>query len=244
MRLPPSWFLAPPLALAVLVGGCATAFPGPVAVDATSVAVVGVARRESVKGVNRSIAARDLVRRLEEGGRRRVVGPERVREAFGAASYDALLARYARTGLLDERDVRLLVRAPLDTRYALLVRVEQDDEIRLADEAAPRRDAGGRPSRDRVVIERAARRDVKLTALLVDRAGERVRVERRVYAASPVARVEGTEYRGSSFSGSVAALLANRLVNGGGASAAPSAPSRRATLEALFDEVERSLPRR
>ena len=241
MRLPPPWCLAPLLALAALLGGCATA-PGPAAVDATGIAVVGVARREGAEGVNRSVAARDLARRLEEGGRRRVVGPERVREALGAAAYDALLARYARTGLLGERDVRLLARAPLGTRHALLVRVEQDDEIRLADEAAPRRDADGRPSGDRVVIERATRRDVKLTALLIDRAGERVRVERRVYAASPVARVEGTEYRGGSFSGSVAALLANRLVNGGGASAAPGAPSRRATLEALFEEIERSLP--
>ena len=244
MRLPFSWSLVPPLALAALVGGCAGAFPEPAAVEATSVAVVGVARREGVTGVNRSVAARDLVRRLEEGGRRRVVGPERVREALGAAAYDALLARYARTGLLDERDVRLLAGAPLDTRHALLVRVERDDEVRLADGAAPRREADGRATRDRVVIERATRRDVGLTALLIDRAGGRVRVERRVYAASPVSRVEGTEYRGSSFSGSVAALLANRLVNGGGASAAPDAPSRRATLEALFEEIERSLPRR
>jgi len=233
--------LAPLLASFVLVGGCASVSREQVAVDAIGVAVIGVSLREGVRGINRSTAARDLARRLEEGGRRRVVSPGRAREALGEASREALLERHARSGLIEERDVRALVAAPLDTRFALFARIERDEVRELEPRSEPVRDDGGRTLSDRVRIERATRRDTELSAVLVDLHAARV-VWLRRYAAAPVTRGESVRYRGSSFTGSVAALLANRLVSGTGSPDAPPPASRRATLERLFDEIERSLP--
>ena len=145
-------------ALVVLAGGCASYPATPYGTDAASVAVVGVGRRDGVaESLNATVAARDLVERLAEGERRRVLEPRAVREALGGESWTALMERDAAGGTLDERDVRVLAAAGLGTRHALIVRVEKDGVAAERTTQELVRDEDGRVLRDRIRT-RATRR--------------------------------------------------------------------------------------
>jgi len=243
MRHPARFLSTPLLVFAALASGCA----GPSAVsresEAASVTVIGVTRREGVaSSLNRGAAALDLVARLRGGERRRVVaGPERARAALGDEPLTALLRRFAADGQLGGGDLSRLARAPLGTSLALVVRIEGDETSELAPRALPVRDAAGRVLADRFLELRAARRETTLSAELVD-LGAGGPLWRRAYTTAPLVRREDVRYRGSSFGGSVAALLANTVVNGPARPDGPAPPSLRATLLTLFDELEGALP--
>ena len=239
-----------PLAARVLLAGvaalalvaCATRAP-PVGrtLEPSSVAVLGVSGAEGVRGINRGTAALDLVESLGEGGRRRVVPPVRVRDLLGAERLDELLRRHGRSGVLDARDRRLLADARLGTRLALVARVESDAVLELEPRYTSVPDAAGRPLADRTRVHLSTLRETRLSAELVDLASGESLWTRR-FRAEPIAHGSHTYYHGSSFSGSVAAMVANTMVNGRRRPGYPSAPPLRPTLRSLLDEVARSLP--
>ena len=233
------------LSATALASGCALP-PGGIRGldDPAAVAVIGVSRRENVgEGFNPFVAARDLVERLADGGRRRVLPPERVRAALGDAAWTAVMRRDARGGTLDERDVRLLSDVGLGTRLALIVRLERDRVVELGPRVDAVRDAAGRVWSDRLRVSRTTLRESEISAELIDLAAARS-LWRRSFAAEPRTHTETVRYRGSSFSGSVAARLANSVLNGPDSEDAPAPASLRDTLESLFDELARALPSR
>ena len=232
------------LSAAALAGGCALPPGGSPGVGPAGIAVIGVGRREGVgEGLNPFVAARDLAERLADGGRRRVLPPERVRAALGDAAWTAVMRRDARGGTLDERDVRLLSDVGLGTRLALIVRLERDRVVELGPRVDAVRDAAGRVWSDRLRVSRTTLRESEISAELIDLAAARS-LWRRSFAAEPRTHTETVRYRGSSFSGSVAARLANSVLNGPDSEDAPAPASLRDTLESLFDELARALPSR
>ena len=240
----------PPYPVLALLAGCAAlalggcVIPSPyaeTAAEPSSVAVLGVTTADGVRGINRSTAALDLVEALGEGGRRRVVPPVRVRDVLGAERLGELLRRHARSGALDERDRRTLANAALGTRFALVARVESDAVRELEPRYAGVPDAAGRPLPDRTGVQLTTRRETRLSAEIVDLAsGESP--WRRAYVVTPERRRAHTYYHGSSFSGSVAAMVANKMINGRRRPSHPPAPPLRAALRALFTEVASGLP--
>jgi len=230
------------LAASCLLAGCAAYPPRGVGIEPDSIAVVGVGRLHGVaEGLNGSVAGLDLAARLRDAGRRGVLEPSDVRAALGRDSWSALMARDATGGSLDARDIRLLAGAGLGTRLALIVRVDRDEITRSGPERESVRDAAGRVLRDRVRVRYTTRRQMMLSAELVDLAVPGS-LWRRTFAADPTTRQQSIRYRGSSFSGSVAARLANTVVNGPGGIGPPPPARQRETLESLFDEIELAVP--
>lgn len=230
------------VAFALLLAACASSRPPVPPPAENAVAVLGVSVREGVDApVNRGGVALDLVERLEADGTRRVVPPRRVGARLGESRLRALLSRYAERGAVEPRDRWLLARAGLGARLAIAVRVESDTVRRLDPRYLDVVDAAGRVEPDRTRARLSTVRETVLSAELIDLAsGESLGTSR--YVAEPVRRATHTYYHGSSFGGSVAAALANRLVHGRSSPRHPSAASLRLTLRSLLDEVVRGVP--
>lgn len=237
MPFPTSASSAAFLLCLALLGGCASA-PQGAFTNLDSVVVLGVATRAGVEGVNRAAATRELVELAGEGGRRAVVIPSRVRTALGKQRFEALTERYAREGALEADERGWLTQARLGARFALIARVEENVDGELPVRFGAVLDADGRALSDRTAVHLSSFRRTELSVELIDLADGSSR--RRRFAAEPLAHRTHTRYLGSSFSGSVAAALANRMV--GGQPGHPPPPSQRATLRALLDEAVRLLP--
>ena len=232
----------PTLAVLVLSAlsllGCSSAPRQSSRADVASVAVLGVTVRDEVTGFNRAAATRELVTLAGEGGRRVVLPPARVSAALGADRWRALNERHARDGTVGDAGLRALAQARLGTRFALIARIEADKETPGTARYGPARDASGRVLPDRTAQHMTSGREMELSVELIDLDGGEP-IYRR-FLAQPRSHRTHTRYFGSSFSGSVAASLANRMV--GGEPRHPPPPSRHETLRALLDEAVRLLP--
>jgi hypothetical protein len=103
--------------------------------------------------------------------------------------------------------------------------------------------AAGAKLTDRERIVLATERTTRLSATMIDlRTG--AMLWHREYSVSPATEQAMIQYRGSSFSGSLAAVLANTVVNGVRVPDHPAAPPLRLNLRALLREVTRNLPAR
>ncbi len=119
---------------------------------------------------------------------------------------------YADDGVLRATTRDALRRSQWPARYLFLVYLHEAEDERRATSSLVR-NRQGELINDRVSTTFIRSREHVVTGSVFDlSSGERV--WHRSYQANPQTERTYTRYRGSSFAGSVAALLANRLVNG------------------------------
>jgi len=228
--------------MALTASGCRTHHPEFTAGVPRSVAVLGVVQREGLNvPINEYRLARDLETLLREQYRHSVMPIQQVRIALGGQRHDMLLRRFSRSGVLYDSDLLMLNRANLPTRMAVLLTMASNDVENLPEERLRLRDAQGRVMADREHQILATKRSVSMTATLVNLGSKQVRL-RDTFTYQAVERKRFVHYSGSSFSGSVAASVVNKLSNGGSQPKWPAPPGVYGSFYELLNEVAKQLP--
>ena len=230
--------------LLLVLSGCAAKYPIQQAAQLNGVAVVVVTQRDGVEvGINRSLLAQDLLEFLRDEGRESVLPWYRVQEGLGSDAYENLVDHYEVTGELSEGHLQRLREANLLMPFGLVARIESNEIIQREPEHEELRDNAGQRLYDRERIVLTTQRTTSLSATLIDLQSG-LPIWTRTYSVNPVSKSSYTQYLGSSFSGSLAAALANTVANGLRIPQGPPAPSLRLTLRSLMREVVRNIPNR
>jgi len=227
--------------LVSLLAGCAGSGQGGRTSD-VGVAVLGVTERFGVEsGLNRAAMGREFGELLEERSGFSVITQAQVQSKVGSARLDAIIAGYARQADFAASDLQVLMAAGVGARRAVIARVESDviDDSPPRSESVTNRKNEVMNDRERIVL--ATRRTTRLSASMYDLQTGR-KLWERVYAVEPETSSAYVHYFGSSFSGSLAAALANTMVNGVKLPGNPAPPSLRLTLRSLLREAVRNMP--
>jgi len=206
------------------------------------VAVLGVVERSGVEsGLNRAIMGREFSELLNERSGFNVIPYIQVQRSVGADRLAAINARYSQQAEFSPADVQTLMAAGVGARRAVIARIESDDIQGLPSrsESVTNRQNGVMNDRKRIVL--STRRTTRMSASMYDlQTG--VKLWERVYAVEPETSSAYVHYFGSSFSGSLAAALANTMVNGVRLPSNPAPPNIRLTLRSLLRESVRNMP--
>ncbi len=223
-------------AICVLLAGCG-ATPVNESVSRAGIAVIAVVAAPEVSlGVSTRSIAFQLEERLRAAGVPEVIAVSRVRSALGAERHALLSAEVAATNRLVNDALQQVMATPLEARYALFARVEQNETAILEPSQEPLRRGSGAIASDKETVVLASRRDVRVAATLLDLVTGSVQWQ-RAWTAAPLARADYVRYTGSSFSGSVTATIANSVVNGLRGPSAPPPPKLELALDAIFREL-------
>jgi len=231
-------FLLQSLSLGLVASGCASHHPESAElVVPNSVAVLGIVQRDGLKiPINEYRLASDLEVLLREDHRYSVMPFQQVRLALGKDRHELLLKRLAGSGELDSSDLHMLSKSRLPTKMAVVLAITGDEIESLPEERLQLRDNQGRLLNDRQHLILSTMRSVSLTATLVDLGVGRVRMHDNFQYQS-VERKRYMSYSGSSFSGSVAATLANTVANGVRKPKWPAAPGLYGSFYELISDV-------
>lgn len=227
--------------LLLFVVGCAGSGQGGRTGD-VGIAVLGVTERNGVEsGLNRAAMAREFGELLEERVGFAVIPHEQVQRKVGADRLAAINARFAQRAEFIPADLQVLMAAGVGARRAAIARIESDTIQGLPprSEAVANRQNGVMKDRERIVL--ATRRTTRMSVSMFDLQTGR-KLWERVYAVEPETSSAYVHYFGSSFSGSLAAALANTMVNGVKLPSNPAPPSLRLTLRSLLREAVRNMP--
>ncbi len=237
-------FLTRSMALGLLASGCSVNSwnnRGPGAA-ANSVAVLGVVQSQGVDiAVNTARLAADLQGILRDEHNYAVMPVAEVRNALGQAQYETLLRRVAVFGTLEADDVRILTLARLPTSTAVILVITDDDVRQLDKERVEIRDNNDEVLLDRDHVILSTARIVSLTATVMDTKSGRVRMHNE-FTQESIERRRYLEYNGSSFTGTVAARLANTVANGVRQPDWPDPPLLHQSFYALLEDVADELP--
>ncbi len=237
-------FLLQTLSLGLLASGCASLRQETTDTMAVpnSVAVLGVVQREGLKiPVNEYRLAADLETMLRENHRYSVMPVDQVRLGLSKQGHDLLLRRVASYGTLDDSDVQMLKRAKLPTRMAVVLAITGDEVSKMDKERLQLRDNSGKLLNDREHVILSTARSVSLSATLVDLGLGRVRMHND-FTYESVERKRYLQYSGSSFTGTVAAKLANTVANGVRQPEWPDPPGLYGSFYQLLGDVAQELP--
>lgn len=236
-------FLLKSLSLGFVATGCAP-FSGNLVSDSApnSVAVLGVVQRQGLSiPINEYRVAGDLEDLLRDNQGYSVMAIDQVRRSLGGQRHDLLLKRVSRAGSVDSTDLRMLKQINLPTRMAVLLTITGNEEVKLDPERIKVRDNQGEFLSDREHVVLSTSRRVTLTATLINLGLQRVRLHNEFSYVS-IERKRFLEYNGSSFSGTVAARLANAVANGVRAPGWPEAPNLQDSFYELLNDVAEELP--
>lgn len=150
--------------------------------------------------------------------------------------HQQLLSDYQDDEVLSSESAAILSSPAFPARYVLLATLDGPYDSSAQAFTQSGRNASGELIGDRSSITYSTGRNFLLTGALFDSVTGQ-RVWQRTLASKPVASRTYTEYRGSSFAGSVAAMLANRFVNGKETSRYPSAPPTSVSRQELVHEL-------
>jgi len=240
-------FLLQSLALGLFASGCAKRGPdgrgpfGPV-IPRKSVAVLGVVQQPGLGiPVNEYRLASDLEILLREEQQYAVMPYKQARIALGAARQDLLLRRLANAGQLDEADLDMLRNAKLPARMGIALTVTGDAVSYPRLPPTRIRNNQGQILNDRSLVTRSAMRSVSMTATVVELAAGQVRMHDSFNYQS-VERKQYVQYTGSSFTGSLAARVANTVSNGVRSPDDPEPPGLYNSFYELLNDVAEKLP--
>lgn len=226
------------------IGGLQSRDPGPGERAADGVAILGAVKANNLKeAVNLDLLAVELAAALSERGDVRLVPESQVREIVGPDLLKRMKTVFARDGEFTPYHINQLRQADLRTRRAIIVKLEGDkvEKLPLVREAVYN-EAGLRVvDRERRVY--VTQRTTEMSATVLDLKTGRT-LWTRLYRIRPQARDVSKQYLGSSFTGSVAAEVANTVVNGFGKGNHPPAPSFQGSLRALIREIALKMPAR
>jgi len=210
-----------------------------------SIAVVGVAVAPGVKpGKSQTAMALEFQQLIHQNDGYKTLRSSEVSKAMNSVtpgSYNALVDNYSRNGALHPNDLQALVSARLPVQLALIARVEKN-EVKPGElkRLQLRNNAGDLlTDRERRVLSTV--REMQMQASMINMATGAI-VWSRTYRSAPTTESSYIHYSGSSFSGSLAASLANTMTNGLRVPAGPLPPSNQLTLRSLMREVIRNLP--
>jgi len=236
-------FLLKSLSLGLLATGC-TPFSGNRETDAAanSVAVLGVVQRQGLKiPLNEYRLAGDLEDLLRDNHNYAVMAVDQVRLSLGSQRHDLLLRRLARSGSLDETDLRMLRQANLPTKTGVLLTITGNESAKLDPERLRLRDNRGDYLNDREQVVLSTARRVSLIATVVNLGAERVQLHNE-FTYSAIERKQFLEYSGANFGSSMAARLANTFSNGIRPPDWPDAPNLHNSFYELLSDVAEKLP--
>ncbi len=225
------------------LSSCASYPPDGTEMVRNGIAVLGVTVRPELDiSVNRSHLALEFSDLLRETGRFATLPAQQISNVIGAKNYGELMGRFAANGQLHEEDIQLLAAAGLPVRLALVARVETDVIAAGKPKIQRVSNNAGITLHDRELVVQSTYRETSLSATLIDLDSGKRRWT-HTYSVTPVSETAHTRYMGSSFSGSLAAALANVMANGiRRVPASPAAPSLKLSLRSLMREIARNLP--
>lgn len=231
----------------LLTVGCVSKNPSGQSVVPRSIAVVGVAAASGVKpGKSQSAMALEFQELIQSSGGYKTLRSSEVEKAMDFAksdSYSSMFTHYARTGVLHPTGVQALVNARLPVQYALVARVEKNAVQAGEVKRLQMRNNAGDVLTDRERRVLSTVREMQMQATMINMATGEV-FWTRTYRSMPATESSYVHYSGSSFSGSLAASLANTMTNGLRVPKGPLPPSNQLTLRSLMREVVRNLPQR
>lgn len=231
--------------LAPLVSACVSRTPIGNEVVPRSIAVLGVTAKPGVEaGTGPNAMSLELQSLIHERGDLRTLRSTEAARAINSVSpgaYSLMMASYARTGTLDPESISALVAARLPTQMAIIARIVENDRRDGPKKEIPLRNNLGDILTDRRRIVLSTVREMHLQATMVN-LGTGAVFWTRTYKSTPSSERSYVHYTGSSFSGSLAAHLANTMTTGLRTPAGPAAPSNQLTLRSLFREVVRNIP--
>ncbi|MFK7861992.1 MAG: hypothetical protein AB8B64_24485 [Granulosicoccus sp.] len=183
----------------------------------------------------------ELAARLTERGGVTVISSPSVRKIIGAGPHDEMMAFYARHGSFAAYQVQRLMAANLPASQLLATRLESDTVENLPLQRRNLVNSEGMLLSDREQRIYTTRRVTQLSATMLDLRTGRV-VWKRQYRVSPEASNTSNHLVGESFSTSVAAAVANTLVNGINDTSHPAPVPLINAVHALLQEVAYNAP--
>lgn len=205
-------------------------------------ALVGSTAKIGLKApVDQSLLSSELVAQIVQSKGITVTPAPSVRKIVGAGPHDEMMAFYARHGRFAPYQVQRLMAANLPASRVLAVRLELDtvERLPLVRQQAVNSDGMLIANREQRVY--VTRRVTQLSATLLNLRNGRV-VWTRQYRVSPETVATSSHLVGESFSTSVAAVVANTLVNGIDESKHPAPSPLADSINALLREVATNVP--
>jgi len=207
--------------------------------------VVGVTIAPGVEsGKNQIAMALELEELIHAGGQYktlRTTDLARAMDSYTPGSYKVMLDNFAGSGALHQQDLIALSSAQLPVQSALILRIEKNEVSPGAPKSVQLRNNVGDILTDRERVVLSTVREMQMRASMINVATGNV-FWSRTYRSTPASETSYTHYSGSSFSGSLAASLANTMTNGLRVPEGPLPPSNQLTLRSLMREVVRNLP--
>ena len=233
--------------VALAIGACASSPPVNQRPVPRSVAMIGVTIADGVEaGKSQTAMAREFQELIHDRQGYRTLRASAVQRGVNSVSsgaYNDMLNNYAQTGELHPNDIRALIAARLPVQMALIARIEENKVLPGAQHSEQLRNNAGDILTDRERIVLSTVRKMRMKASMVNMQTGAV-FWSRTYESTPATKSSYVHYSGSSFSGSLAAALANTVSNGIRAPSGPLPPSNQLTLRSLMREVVRNLPAR
>ncbi len=183
----------------------------------------------------------DLASLLAGRGDLKITPSNSARSIIGPAPHDEMMAYYARHARFAPYQVQRLMAANLPSPRALAVRLEADRIDRLPVIKANIVNAEGFLLADQEQHTYVTRRTTQLSATLLDLRNGRV-IWTRQYRVAPESVSTANHRLGDSVGASIAAVMANTLLNGVGEKSHPAPPLIIDSVSALLQEVAYNIP--
>lgn len=230
----------PPILVLALLQACASNSGSKLPTDAigasNTITVVGVVKPAS-KGaaLNQLQWTSEIEESLRSQSRYRFIAYRHAQRSLGKF-HQNLLADYQDDEFISRENIDLLAGSGFPSRYLLFATIDGPDDPAKRVYKQNSRNAAGEVVGDRTSVTYSSSRDHSLTGAVFDiYTGDRV--WHRTLATQPVASRTFTEYHGSSFAGSVAAMFANRFVNGSEKNRYPLPPPNAVSMRELVGEM-------
>ena len=216
-------------------------------VQSNGIAIIGVSNADGVKpGASHNAMSRELGDLILERGQHRILPSIDVQKSLNSVSpghYGAMLLNYGEHAVLSPNNIRALLAAKLPVSTALVARVSRNKVTTGEPVREKLRNNAGELISDREKIVLSTIREMQIEAALIN-IGTGAVIWSKAYRATPATKASYVHYYGSSFSGTLAATLANTMSNGLRGPVGPPPPSHQLTLRSLMREVARNLPAR
>lgn len=229
----------------LLLSACVSKVPAGQRALPRSVAIIGVTVAPGVNvGKGQVAMAREFQELIHDREGYRTLRSTAVQRSVNSVSpnaYQDMMANFAAAGELRPNDIRALVAGRMPVQMGLIARIEQNNVEAGQRHSEQLRNNSGEilSDRERVVLTTVRRMRMKTSMINMSTGAV---FWTRTYESAPVTKSSYVHYSGSSFSGSLAAALANTMSNGIRAPQGPLPPSNQLTLRSLMREVVRNLP--
>lgn len=215
--------------------------------ESNGIAIIGVSHADGVKlGASHNAMSRELGDLISERGQHRILPSIDVQKSLNSVApgqYGAMLLNFGEHAVLSPDNLRALSAAKLPVRTALIARVSRNNVSTGEPVREKLRNNAGELISDREKIVLSTIREMQIEAALIN-IGTGAVIWSKAYRATPATKASYVHYYGSSFSGTLAATLANTMSNGLRGPVGPPPPSHQLTLRSLMREIARNLPSR